>query len=173
MTADPHGADRNSGPDAGVAALDPAEAAAAERLAIRKRAMDFLARREHAYAELVVKLRKREHAADEIGPVLDELVDDGLLSDARYAEAVVRSKSERGIGPQRIRAELTAVGVGDGVIDMAFENVPVDWFALANAVRRKRFGNDVPTDFPTRAKQMRFLQRRGFDTDQLRAAFDD
>lgn len=149
------------------------EAIQRERLAIRKRAMDLLARREHAYAELTTKLKKRDFAVDDIEIVLDDLVDDGLLSDARYAEAIVASKARRGVGPVRIRAELSAVGVSDSLIEIALNEADVNWRALAEAARIKRFGPDVPADFPTKAKQMQFLQRRGFDMDQLQAAFDD
>ena len=144
----------------------------AERLAIRKRAMDLLARREHAYKELVTKLAKHEHARDEIEVVLDGLVDDDLLSDARFAEASVASKARRGVGPVRIRAELMQAGVTESVIDTALADSEADWVAIAGAAREKRFGPDWPEDFPTKAKQMRFLQRRGFDGDQLAAVFD-
>ncbi|MES1929577.1 recombination regulator RecX [Salinisphaera dokdonensis CL-ES53] len=152
-----------------VEPLDPD----AERLAIRKRAMDFLARREHAPAELAIKLAKRDHDRDTIATVLDELIDDGLLSESRYADAMVASRAARGIGPIRIRADLTAVKVSDFEIDRALEDAEVDWHALAEAVRRKRFGDEMPADFPAKAKQMRFLQRRGFDGDALQAAFED
>ncbi|MES1935123.1 regulatory protein RecX [Salinisphaera hydrothermalis] len=145
----------------------------AERLAIRKRAMDLLARREHARAELVTKLAKRDHDADEIEVVIDELAAEGLQSDARYAEAAVASKSRRGIGPVRIRAELRSAGVADADIEIALDEAEIDWDELAEAARRKRFGDAMPEDFPAKAKQMRFLQRRGFDGDQLAAAFDD
>ncbi|WP_423823331.1 regulatory protein RecX [Salinisphaera sp. SPP-AMP-43] len=152
---------------------DEAEAIAAEHLAIRKQAMDLLARREHARAELVAKLKKREHGVDDIEIVLEELAAEALQSDARYAEAAVANKARRGIGPVRIRAELTAAGVNDGDIQAALAAAEVDWDAIADAARRKRFGDVPPADFPTKAKQMRFLQRRGFDPDQLAAAFDD
>lgn len=145
----------------------------AERLAIRKRAMDFLARREHARAELETKLRKREHASDDIACVLDALVDDGLLSNARYAQAAVQSKSGRGVGPVRIRAELAAVGVSDQDMEIALAEAEVDWSTLAESVCLKRFGPDKPVDYPAKARQMRFLQQRGFDMGQLHAVFDD
>ncbi len=144
----------------------------AERLAIRKRAMDLLARREHAYKEIVTKLAKHEHARDEIEIVLDGLVDDDLLSDVRFAEASVASKARRGVGPVRIRAELMQAGVTESVIDTALADAEADWVAIAGAAREKRFGPALPEDFPTKAKQMRFLQRRGFDGDQLAAVFD-
>jgi len=153
--------------------LHPGDAIRQERLAIRKRAMDFLARREHAYNELVTKLKKREHAADDIEIVLDELVDDGLVSNRRYAEAIVESKASRGVGPMRIRRELAAVGVSDFDIEVVMDEAGVDWKANAEAVRLKRFGAEIPVDFPAKAKQMRFLQQRGFDFDQLQAAFGE
>lgn len=153
--------------------FDEAEAIAAERLAIRKQAMDLLARREHARAELVTKLKKREHGLDDIEIVLDDLADEGLQSDARYAEAAVANKARRGIGPVRIRAELNTASVDDSHIEAALAAAEVDWDAMADVARRKRFGDALPDDFPTKAKQMRFLQRRGFDPDQLAAVFDE
>lgn len=152
---------------------NPDDAAYAERLAIRKRAMDLLARREHAYAELSTKLVKRDHARDAIETVLDALVDDGLLSDARFAEASTANKARRGIGPIRIRAELRSAGVADSLIDDALAAAEVDWHTLAETARAKRFGDGIPSDFPSKAKQMRFLQRRGFDPEHLSAVFDD
>ena len=143
------------------------------RLAARRQAMDLLARREHARAELAAKLKKRDHDAETVEGVLDTLIDDGLLSNARYARAVVAAKSARGIGPVRIRAELAALDVADAEIESAIDEAEIDWSALAESARVKRFGAALPDDFPARAKQMRFLQRRGFDADQLRAAFDD
>lgn len=144
-----------------------------ERLAIRKRAMDMLARREHARAELAGKLKKRDHAEDDIDIVLDDLASEGLLSDTRYAEAVVANKARRGIGPVRIRAELSQAGVADAEVAAVLEAAEIDWCEHAKAAREKRFGPSLPTDFPAKAKQMRFLQRRGYDVDQIAAIFED
>lgn len=141
----------------------------AERLAIRKRAMNMLARREHAPAELAAKLRKREHASDDIEIVLNELVDDGLLSASRYAEALVASHARRGIGPVRIRADLLAVQIAPAQIDRALAVAGIDWHELAQEARVKRFGATIPGDFPARAKQMRFLRQRGFSGDTITA----
>jgi regulatory protein len=156
---------------------DPTEAESldpdAERLAIRKRAMNMLARREHAPAELATKLAKRDHDRDTIATVLDELIDDGLLSESRYADAMVSSRAARGVGPVRIRADLASVKVSDFEIERALADAEIDWVALAESVRRKRFGASLPPDFPAKAKQMRFLQQRGFQGDEIAAAVDD
>jgi regulatory protein len=152
---------------------DVKAARAARRLEIRQRALNLLARREHAPSELAAKLRRRGYADDDIAAVCVRLAEENWLSGQRYAQAVVVAKSARGIGPARIRAELAAVAIDDAMIETALADAEVDWVALARAARAKRFGPSLPDDFPTKAKQMRFLQQRGFDAEQLRAVFDD
>jgi regulatory protein len=138
---------------------------------IRRKAMDFLARREYGQAELVKKLAdkgyKRSVAEDEIA----RLADEGLQSDTRFAESFVQSRINQGKGPVRIRADLSQRGIRDGVIEGAIEAADVDWFELAEAERVKKFGAEVPAEFREKARQMRFLQYRGFEQDQISAAF--
>jgi regulatory protein len=145
----------------------------ADRAAIRARAIKLLARREHALSELVRKLTQRGFDADAAASVAAELKAENLLSEARFAESVARSRTERGYGPLRIRAELSAKGVDEGAIDHALASQETDWGALAERVRRKRFGAALPRDFPTKARQMRFLQQRGFDADAIRRALEE
>ncbi|MGB5621179.1 MAG: regulatory protein RecX, partial [Gammaproteobacteria bacterium] len=73
-------------------------------------------------------------------------------------------------GPLRIRRELEERGVSGELIEIAFDEAGTDWAACAAGVRRKRFGPAIPAEFPDKAKQMRFLQYRGFAPDQIRAA---
>jgi regulatory protein len=40
-------------------------------------------------------------------------------------------------------------------------------------VREKRFGLAQPRDFRERSRQMRFLQQRGFSSEQISSAFQD
>ena len=39
-----------------------------------------------------------------------------------------------------------------------------EWIGLAQMARKKHFGDAMPETFKARAKQMRFLQYRGFTT---------
>ena len=57
-----------------------------------------------------------------------------------------------------------------GVIEGAMEAVVCDWFELAGEQRRKKFGAEAPADFKEKARQMRFLQYRGFEQDHIQAA---
>ncbi len=163
--------------------------------------MDLLARREHSTAELRQKLITRlsratggappdaEPEPDQLGDgddvnaevslaerieqVLHELTTDGLLSDQRFAEAYVSHCERRGKGPMLARAELGRRGVGDQHIEHAMHVVEADWSRRAREVRQKRFGDAVPDDFDERARQSRFLQSRGFDSQDIRRAMVD
>ena len=75
-------------------------------LAVRRAAMDLLARREHGRVELTRKLRKRGAPEDMIDTALQQLSEEGLLSEARYLESFVAYRARAGYGPLRIREEL-------------------------------------------------------------------
>src|SRR6185369_13001764 len=77
----------------------------------RDAALAALGRRALTRKELVVRLRRKGFAADEIDRVVSTLVGKGLVDDARTAEAHVRSRGVRGVGKRRVAAELQARGV--------------------------------------------------------------
>lgn len=139
----------------------------------REDALRLLARREYARGELHTRLVAKGHATDEIEACLDALVEQGLQSDARFAESLLRARVARGQGPVKIRAELIRCGVDDDTVRQAFREADdkVDWFALAAEVLARRFSG--PGAEPReRARRERFLAGRGFDFDQLRHALD-
>jgi regulatory protein len=136
----------------------------------RHTAMDLLARREHARGELASKLARKGYEPDEIDDALRGLADEELQSDVRYAEHFVNARAERGHGPVRIRNDLDAAGVESGIIEDAFAACGVDWRERARQVLVKRFGNEPATDYPEKARRMRFLSQRGFGMDEIRAA---
>lgn len=138
---------------------------------IRKKAMDFLARREYGQTELIKKLADKGYVRRLVEQSITRLTDQGLQSDDRFAEAFVQSRINQGKGPVRIRLDLSQRGVGDAVIEMAIEECAADWHGLASDVRRRKFGDGEPADFKAKAKQMRFLQYRGFEQDHIQSAF--
>ncbi len=140
---------------------------------IRKKAMDFLALRDYGQAELVLKLANKGYKRSIVEDEVQRLTDEGLQSDTRFAENFVQSRINQGKGPARIRLELGQKGIPDGVVEAAIEDAPVDWYELAAEVREKKFGAAQPEDFKEKARQMRFLQYRGFESDHLQASFDE
>jgi len=137
----------------------------------RKKAMDFLARREYGHTELVRKLADKGFDRDAAAEAVGRLTEDGLQSDTRFTEAFVQSRINQGKGPVRIRLDLGQKGISDSTIEIALEEAGPDWRALAREQRVKKFGRDLPSDFKEKARQMRFLQYRGFEQDHIQSAF--
>ena len=136
----------------------------------RKKAMDYLARREYGHEELIQKLATAGFDTDIAADAVQVLTDEGLQSDARFAGAFVQSRINQGKGPVRIRQELKERGLRGALVDAAFEEADADWFELAREVRVRKFGAELPDDFTEKARQMRFLQYRGFESGQIQSA---
>lgn len=151
---------------------EPGERSAATEKDVEAAAVRLLARREHSTEELKRKLLVRGYPLELIAPVLQKLGGKRLVSDDRFTASYLHHHSRRGQGPVRIRAELRRQGVDDSRIEQALEQADIDWKGLAAEVRRRKFGAATPRALPERAKQARFLQYRGFDADQIRAALD-
>lgn len=139
-------------------------------LEARRKAMDYLARREYGHAELVRKLETAGFARDLAGDAVDRLREEGLQSDDRFAESFVQSRINQGKGPVRIRLELNERALDGAAIDRALEAADADWYRLACKVRVQKFGPALPADFREKARQMRFLQYRGFDGEAIQVA---
>ncbi len=135
--------------------------------------MDLLSRREHAAAELRRKLIEKGFDELFVDEALAGLAADGLLSDARYAESYVRSRMNRGFGPVRIREELRQRGVANELIGDCLAFQGQRWIETARSARQKRFGSELPSEMKARAKQLKFLQYRGFTSDQIKHIFKD
>jgi regulatory protein len=147
----------------------PAPEAARDAPSARAAALGLLARRDYFSAELCRKLLERGFEAQAAAEALEALAAERLLDDARTAERFVAYRAGRGQGPLRIALELRAHGAAAELIDPAIASGP-DWRALAREVRRRRFGGAAPADWGERARQARFLQYRGFSSDDIRAA---
>lgn len=130
--------------------------------ALRGRALALLTRREHSRTELERKLVDQGGSAALVAEVLDELVERRLQSDERFAEVFVRSRFQKGCGPRTISADLRERGLDAEQVSAALAASGHDWTRRAGEVRQARFGRELPTEPRERARQMRFLQYRGF-----------
>lgn len=119
-------------------------------------------------AMLRQKLLNKGHDEQAADYALAWLSERGLLSDAAYAEAVVRSYAHRGYGAQRIRQELTARGLDRDTAAAALEGFAPDR-ALLLKLLDKRLKGDT-SDRKQVDKAVAFLQRRGFSWGQIKEA---
>ena len=143
---------------------------------LRLAGMDMLARREHGSSELKTKLakrfRKRDFDPNTVEQVTQQLIEEGLLSDERFAASRVRQLAGRGYGPSRIRNHLRQQRVEHLISDNmeeAFDS-EVDWEAEASAVYEKKYGGaPIEGDWDARQRErgrrLRFMQYRGFSSD--------
>jgi len=142
-------------------------------ISLRARALQCLARREYSRAELRAKLLPHvptEEDFEQSHPVeLDALLDDltarGWLSDARATTQLVHAKRSR-FGTQRITHELRQRGIADELIEAALPALKESELDAAREVWQRKFGV-APQDAKEKAKQMRFLQSRGFSMDVI------
>lgn len=160
---------------------------------LRWLAFYYLSRREYGKAELKQKLIDKEQDPEKVDALLDEFEEKGYQSDYRTTLMLIRENIRKGRGRGRIKQEfyrkkIAMPGNIDELIDMANaesdefsefvedneDNIVdgVDWLKLAVIARTKKYGDNVPTEQKDKAKQLRFLQYRGFNTDVCFAALN-
>lgn len=133
---------------------------------LRLRAIGLLARRDHSRAELRQKLARHGGEAADIETVLDALQAENLLSERRFAEGVVRVRGAR-YGSARVAQDLRARGIAGELAADLLSGLKGSEAERAQAIWQRKFG-DAPADARERARQMRFLQARGFAADVIR-----
>ncbi|MDP5325210.1 MAG: recombination regulator RecX [Litorivicinaceae bacterium] len=136
--------------------------------------MRWLSMREHSRYELTQKLTAKDPQLSraEIGALLDACADSGEQSDARYAEALVRSRRAKGYGRQRIVAELRQHQIAATWVEEAFASSDAGeetesmrcLVVLTKWMRRQTK--------PTPEKAYRFLQTKGFNFSEAQQAVE-
>lgn len=142
-------------------------------LSLRTRALQYLARREYSRAELREKLLPYTGASEDLEQLssvdLDALLDDltarGWLSDMRAIKQLLHARRSR-FGVQRIAHELRQKGIAQELIDAALPALKEGEMDAVREVWQRKFGA-LPQDDREKAKQMRFLQSRGFGLDVI------
>ncbi len=141
-------------------------------LSLRARALQYLARREYSRAELRGKLLPHVKMGEDFGTPpenLDALLDDltarGWLSDARAATQLLHAKRSR-FGTQRIAHNLRQKGIPEELVSAALPALKEGELETARSVWQRKFGT-LPQDAREKARQMRFLQSRGFAMDVI------
>lgn len=132
---------------------------------LRVRALQMLARREHTRQELERKLAAYAEDEAEVGRLLEEFAKRGWLSEERAVEQVVHAQRGK-FGSRRIRQELVKRGVDAERTASAMEELKAGDRAALRAVWRRKF-SAAPRNPAERARQIRFLQGRGFELDMI------
>ena len=136
-------------------------------LSSKEAAMQLLSRRDHGEYELYQKLALKGYGEDDIQQAVNFCLDHNYLDDLRYAKSQIRQHVYKGHGERRIRQELNQKRVAESVIELALEEEPQDWFELAKQAAEKKFKGVKAQDQKEYAKQVRFLQYRGYSFEQI------
>jgi regulatory protein len=141
------------------------QANAAMDAGLRTRALRLLARREHSRAELARKLAPHVEEGIDLEALLDDFTKRGWLSDQRFVEQTVRAKARR-FGPLKIAHHLREKGIDEERIAAGLAQAKAGEAEALEAAWRVRFGC-APRDAGDKARQIRFLQGRGFPLDSI------
>ncbi len=112
------------------------------------------------------KLRQRgwnpDGPAPDLEAIASRMVSLGYVNDGAFADARARGLQRRGLGPARVRAALSAAGIGDSIAEEALGQLDPLRAALDFA-RRKRLGPYGPPadDQKAKARQMAAMARAG------------
>ena len=102
-----------------------------------------------------------------------------LLSEQRFVEEYIHSRTAKGDGPLKIRRDLTRRGVDSGLVDDRLSQDAQYWIERARLLVSKRFeARKTRSKHQLKAtelerKKMVFLKGKGYSIDTIRLALVD
>ncbi|MBY0377573.1 MAG: recombination regulator RecX [Gammaproteobacteria bacterium] len=123
-----------------------------------------MARRDHSVAELKEKLLKKSDNLELIDQVIQTLIDNRFLDDARFSALLIDVKYRQGLGPHRILRLLQSKSLCADDVHATFTEE--EWGEGLARTWSKRF-SEKPRDNKSYTQQVRYLQYRGFSLEQI------
>ena len=141
----------------------------------------YLSNRELSRYELRQKLLAKDCDPVAVDALIEEFADKGYQSDERCAAMLIRESIRKGRGKIHIRQALKSAHITlpdsldvlieqaridsltDGTALADDDGEEVDWLRLAVEARTRKYGDSIPTTPKEKARQLRFLQYRGFE----------
>ncbi|OTG82212.1 regulatory protein RecX [Acinetobacter sp. ANC 4648] len=135
---------------------------------LRSYAFAVLTRKEYSKVDLIEKLARYAQNKDEVVELVEELAKENYQSDQRVAEMLLRSQIRKGKGPNSVKMALRAKNLDKTLVHEDIQEI--DWYEQAYQLKVKKYGVEVAKDPKIKAKQIRFLQHRGFEMDAIMKA---
>lgn len=136
----------------------------------KKRALYLLDKRDYSRQMLIDKLVEKQIPLTDAQEVADWLCEIGAVSDARYAELLVRHYSAKGYGKQRICQEFYRHGISKDLWDDALQELPDAEDTVLQLLKNKLQRTDCTLDDIRRAENS--LLRRGYSWEQIKTALE-
>ncbi|MCP4749566.1 MAG: regulatory protein RecX [Proteobacteria bacterium] len=144
-----------------------------------------LAKRDYSSFEMKQAIIKRANESEQTvdpEPIVQQLVEEGLIDDERYVQSQIRLHTEifARKGPKAIRADLRKKGgISSDLIEKYVDSGDTLWFQTAERISRKAliekgFDPDTSSEIPAKLyfKIKQKLYRNGFTEDQIRFALE-
>lgn len=138
----------------------------------KKVALDLLSRSAYGRYELQQKLLNKGFELSDIDEAVEFCREHHYLDDLRYAKDQIKQHVEKGHGERRIRQNLHVKHVRSEIIDQALTEEPQNWFELAKLSVKKYLEENPICESHELSKQVRFLQYRGFSSEQIQYALN-
>jgi regulatory protein len=130
-------------------------------------AVTLLARKDYATGEMRRMLNSLASEPVDVDTVILKLKEYNYLNDERIAENLLSRLLKKQYGLTRIRLEIRQKGIESDVIENVLNSLDIDWFEMASESRIKKFGEAIPIEPKEKARQIRYLQSRGFSMDMI------
>lgn len=141
--------------------------------ALLTKARSYCARQERCQQEVRDKLYGWGGHKDEVEQIIAQLIGEGFLNEARFAEHYAVSKSrQKGWGRRKIEMALKAKGVSQNCIDSGVKAIDGDEEAeqLRAAVAKRWERTKETGPYIRREKVVRYFVGKGFGREEVEAA---
>ena len=139
------------------------------------KAAAYCAAAEHCRSEVQTKLLQWGASANQTSDILDQLEDQGFLSETRYCSAFVNDKIRfQGWGKEKIRMALKQKRLPVSLIEEAIDAFPQDEYEerLQAIIACKAATLSDTDSYLRKSKLARFLASRGFSYSDISSALD-
>jgi len=145
--------------------------------AVKKYALNLLARRDHARRELLRKALRKGYAREIITDVLDKLEQKGYIDDAGFARKYAADKFRRNSwGPIKIKAYLIRKGVRRTVAEQSvreiFNNEDLEETFIPLISKRKRHFSKEQHLLKRKKKVISYLANKGYGSSSIYRCLD-
>jgi len=144
----------------------------AELADLKRMALNWLSRRDYSEARLSQRLSRQGGEAADIAKVIAWCKAENYLDQQRFISMLVRSRVNKGYGLSYIVQECRQQNISREQVLQCATELEIDWFAVAQQLYQKRYGQSTVTEYKDKFKRMAYMQRRGFSNEQIQFAIN-
>ena len=138
--------------------------------------MQLCSRKEYCVSEIMQKLKTRDLNEGEQQEIIDYLIKENFINEARYAKAYCRDKFRfNKWGKQKIRYGLIQKGIPESLIREALDEIPEEEYeqTLQEELQKKMSGLKELPDEEKKVRLLRFASGRGYEQEQVWKIIDE